>query len=223
MRSLHIASRISSLARIDTSSKNNRKVFKQACERYDLVYFGTVSQRDDEHQMVRGFTLSPSHLDKFYCVGTVSGRDVILLERTDTVSYPDKPSKSYSWTIIQIDLKKNIPTHIILNSHHYDETLYKNLMLKNRHLSRVDAYSLPIAHERFMSVFRVYGPLQHLNELQRILTPERTSVLGHHFSQFDYEFYHDQLIVMSLTDAPSLHMIQNMFHAGLWLADELEK
>jgi hypothetical protein len=71
-----------------------KKLFKDVSEEYDMVYFGNVSQHSDEHQMVRGFTLSPSHVDRHYCVGTVSGRDVILLERTDTISFPDRAIKS---------------------------------------------------------------------------------------------------------------------------------
>src|SRR5690606_33919260 len=106
------------------TGNRSKNVFQVACHEYDLVYLGGVSQYSDEHEMVRGFTLSPSHVDRNYCIGTIGGRDVILLQRTDTISFPSQPSKSYTWLILQMDLHREVPMHIMMNSHKYDEHVY---------------------------------------------------------------------------------------------------
>ncbi len=202
--------------RLDT-----KKTYKIVCDRFDLVYFGSVSQHSDEHQMVRGFTLSPTHTDRHYCVGTVAGKDVILLERTDTISFPDKPSKKYRWVVLQIDLVKPIAVHILLNGNCHDDTLYSTLLLRHRTMQLYDQFAVSAIDRQFASAFRVYAPLQHMTDIAHLLTPETASVLGHHFKQFDFELFHDRLLVLAQTDTPTPAKIEKMFQAGLWLADEI--
>ena len=200
----------------------SQKVFKLACNKFDLVYFGGVSQYSDEHQMVRGFTLSPSHVDRHYCVGTVSGIDVILLERMDTVSFPDKPSRSYTWTILKLDLKKHLSAHILLNSIRYDDILYAHLFAKFHNLKHYTSHSFAGHDQKFAEVFRVYAPMQHVDDVMAMLPPATTSVLAHHFSMFDYEAYGDQLIVYAATTSPTVHVIEQMLTSGIWLATQLD-
>lgn len=201
---------------------NSRKVFKSACDRYDLVYFGHVSQHNDEHQMVRGFTLSPSHVDRHYCVGTVSGADIILLERMDTLSFPDRPSRAYTWTILQIDLSHRLPTHLLLNSQHYDDTLYRYLFAKFHDIRPYEARVFDGHDVKFAATFRVYAPTQHIDDVMTMLSPDTTAVLAHHFNIFDYEAYGDQLIVYAPTTSPSERTIEQMLKAGIWLARQLD-
>lgn len=203
-------------------ANSTRKLFKKVCRVYDLVYFGTVSQHSDEHQMVRGFTLSPSHVDRHYCVGTVSGRDVILLERTDTISFPDKPSKAYTWVILQIDLKKTIPVHVMLNACKYDDLIAASLMAHLSHLHQFDQLTTPGYDEAFGSRFRMFAPLQHTETVFRVIDPGTASVLGHHFSMFDYEVLGDALIVYLPSLSPQLRDIEHMLKSGIWLASQLD-
>lgn len=203
-------------------TSNSRKVFKDTCESFDLVYFGSVSQHSDEHQMVRGFTLSPSHVDRHYCVGTVSGIDVILLERMDTISFPDKPSKGYTWTILQLDLKRHLPAHILLNSHRYDDIVYAHLFTKFHDHRQYHPQSFSDHADKFTSTFRVYALPQHIDDVLSMLRPEVTNTLAHHFSMFDYEAYGDQLIVYAPTSSPTSHTIELMLKAGIWFATQLD-
>lgn len=203
-------------------SANTKKTFKDACKLYHLVYFGYVSQYSDEHQMVRGFTLSPSHVDKHYCVGTVSGRDVILLERTDTISFPDKPSKSYTWLVLQVDLASASPVHMLLNACQYDSLISTSIVARLSHLHKLDTVALSHYDQAFSSKFNLYAPLQQSDAALRLLDPGIASVLGHHFSMFDYEVLQDSLIVYLPTHTPSLKHIESILKAGIWLAGELD-
>ena len=203
-------------------SKNSRSIFKQACERFDLVYFGSVSQHSDDHQMVRGFTLSPSHVDRHYCVGTVSGVDVILLERMDTISFPDKPSRAFTWTVLQIDLTTRLPAHMLLNSHRYDDIVYAHLFTKFHDLKQYAPHNFADHDHKFAETFAVYAPLQHIDDVMTVRTPDTTAVLGHHYGRFDYEAYGDRLIVYAAGSNPTAHTIEEMFQSGLWLAMQLD-
>lgn len=204
-------------------SNKIRRLFKSVCEQYDLVYFGSVSQHSDDHQMVRGFTLSPSHVDRHYCVGTVSGRDVILLERTDTVSFPDKPSKAYTWVILQVDLSVKSPLHMVLNSYGYEEPVYKTLFTKLHHLHQIDPSSLSAYDQKFVSSFHLFVALQLVDHLSTVLAYDTANVLGHHFKGLDFEIVEDELIVYLPTVTPHARDIDHLFKAGVWLAGEIEK
>jgi hypothetical protein len=201
----------------------SKKLYKDACEQFDLVYFGSVSQHSDDHQMVRGFTLSPSHVDRHYCVGTVSARDVILLERTDTISFPDRPSKAYTWVVLQVDLAVKSPLHVVLNSFQYEEPVYATLFTKLHHLHKLTVAELPQLDQQFVRHFAVYVALQLMDRLGSIIAPNTASVMGHHFRGLDYEILEDELIVYLPIVNPTQRDIDNMFKAGIWLAGEIEK
>src|SRR5258706_294200 len=56
---------------------------KQFADKFHLVYFGHVNPRDDDYELVRGVTVSTTHIDNHYTVGTVEGHDLIFVERGD--------------------------------------------------------------------------------------------------------------------------------------------
>lgn len=198
-----------------------KKVFRTACTRYDLVYFGQVSQHSDDHSMVRGFTLSPRHVDRHYCVGTVADKDIILLERSDTISSPDKPSQHYTWLVMKIDLLGTTPSHIILNGHEYDAITYDYLRIKYPTLQHFNDQYLQGYDPEFIKQFRVYAPLHEIDHLHRLLSAETTAILSHHFSQFDFEIISDELLIYLPTLKPRMEDIESMLKAGLWFADIL--
>ena len=51
-----------------------KKIIKQFAHKFDLVYFGYVNQREDEHELIRGITVAASHVDSHFCVGHLSAR-----------------------------------------------------------------------------------------------------------------------------------------------------
>ena len=206
------------------SQRRIRRLFHDVAEKFNMVYFGSVSQTHDEHEMVRGFTLSPSHIDRNYCVGTVNGYDVIALERTDTISFPDRPSKAFSWIIVQVDLRRvNFAPHIILNSTPYDQVLYDKLVTIFFRLRQLDALVLQTTPQDFLNTFQTFGSLHQLDHVAKILTTDTTHILTQEFSKFDFECFDDRVIVYSaVTTTPTLNEIETMLRAGTWFADQID-
>jgi hypothetical protein len=75
------------------------------------VYFGYVDQRDDDHRLIRGHTVSATHQDNHYCIGTVRGYDVMLVLRNDVIRVPSGKEKRCHWLIVTVDLhtKTDVP------------------------------------------------------------------------------------------------------------------
>lgn len=62
-------------------SRFHSKLFRDFADKLGFVYFGFVDQRDDEHQLIRGLTLSTTHRDDNYCVGTYHSYDIAFCEQ----------------------------------------------------------------------------------------------------------------------------------------------
>lgn len=201
-----------------------KRVVKGFAQTHQLVYFGTVSQYDDEHQLVRGVTLSKNHHDRHYCVGSIHEYDMILLQRTDEVTYPGKPSDSYTWMIMQFDLNasaKGLP-HVFIDAHRHGEAFYANLSVKFSNLRVLDASHFVGHDDMFVNTHRVYTAPSDIQDAARILTPEVTGTIAQHFKYFDFEILHDSVLVYYSNAIASRQQLDNMVRAGLWLARHLD-
>ncbi|HEX4662407.1 MAG TPA: hypothetical protein VH144_02230 [Candidatus Saccharimonadales bacterium] len=201
-----------------------RQVFQAFAKKYDLVYFGYVNQHNDEHELVRGITLSARHADRHYCVGHFQGRDLIALLRTDTVVFPGKPTTDYSWAILQIDLeRKNLP-HIFIDANHHDETFYANLFVKFSNFRNINnQFSDHIYDQQFAKAFKIYTPPDEAGDAQRILTPDVSLTLLQQFRHFDFEIFDDRLLIYASNAALTPHTLEQMLRAGIWLAAVIDQ
>lgn len=205
-------------------SSSNRRVFGQIANQYDMVYFGTVSQAEDEqYRLVRGLTLSPQQRDENYCVGSVFDYDVTLLERNSTVATPKQPKRRYHWIILQIDLKRTFLPHIFVDGSRRDNELYGSLLATFLRLQSVGYQHFPPdINADFTKAFTIYAQPDAIITIEQIFTPEITTMLAAHFSQFDFEIQDDTLIVYSTDRKVSHQLLDMILRAGLWLARQLD-
>lgn len=199
-------------------------VTRRFAERYDLVYFGTVG-RDDESRLVKGITVSNTQRDSHYLVGTAYGRDIIFLQRSDTIhSSTHKKRENYTWNILAIDLKPSMhlpPVYIEGRSRH-ERGFYEALAMKKREFGELPLNFLSDYDPMFPSKYIVRLSAAATLELPVLLTHERAAVMAHHFSSFDFEWHDDAVYVYFLSSRPTLTQIERMLKAGVWLADEFD-
>lgn len=208
---------------IKGSSNNSGQAIRKFIKRFDLVYFGHVDHRYDEHAVVRGVTASARHVDRHFAVGNIKGRDISILERTNTLFFPGKGEQHYTWIIVQVDLKvgMEIP-HIFIDAHHHDEIFYANLFVNFSNFH--NAQSLFTNHDpMFNKRFKTYTPKDKLDDVRHVMTTEITGMLAHHFIHFDYEIQNDTLYIYNSNAEVHEHDIERMARIGLWLAERLEK
>jgi len=198
-----------------------RRAFQRFAAKYDLVYFGQVDQRTDEHQLVRGVTATAWHRDRHYSVGHINGYDVTILRRDDRLSFPGKPTHDYHWAIMQLDLRASLP-HVFIDANHYDETFYAHLLVRLSRLQNFNHMFENASYADFAKAFKVYGQPELATHLYQLITPEIATMLKAHFSQFDYEIADDKLIIYAQTRLITEHLLEHMLRVGLWLAEQLE-
>ncbi len=203
----------------------NSAVTRRFAERYDLVYFGTVNS-DDESRLVKGITVSNSHRDSHYLVGTALGRDLIFLQRSDMLhSANHKKKELYNWNILAIDLAPNaeLPHVYVEGRSRHGEGFYETLAMKRREFSELPYGFLSNYDPLFAKRYTIRLAASTSGELPSLLSPENAAIIAHHFSAFDYEWHDDMLYVYFLSQNPSLSQLELMLKAGVWLAGELDK
>lgn len=200
-------------------------VFRGFAERYDLVYFGKLRQEDDDHRIVRGVTVSTQHIDEHYCVGTVHGYDIVLLQRTDKISQPNTgKSERYSWVLMQFDLHSaHDHPHVFIDGGHHNEIFYQTLFVKFARLMKMDKSLFGEENKAFAERFTAYTPPDALDELPLILEGKIGATMSEHFAHLDFEWFQDRLIVYSTGHMPTKHLLEHMLRAGLWLAGVLDE
>jgi hypothetical protein len=190
-------------------------------EKVGLVYFGYVDQRDDDHRLVRGHTVSETHQDNHYCVGTVHGYDVMLVLRNDTISSPDnsRAEQRCHWLIITIDLhsKYELP-HCYIGHHNRDHVFRASFeQLNPLLLGSLNQYS-----HKFLGDYTIYAKATHAIEIEQMITAQMSEVIAEHFSGASIEIEDNTLFLYTESPRPSEATLEKLLSNGLWLAESID-
>lgn len=202
----------------------NKHAIMSFAESVGLVYFGHVSQRDDDDQLIRGLTLSTSHRDRHYCVGSLYNYDVALVERSDTIRYPGKPSRDHQWLIMQFDLHnaKDLP-HIFLGLHTHSDIFYANLFAKFTTLQRAPLGTFGMYDRSFTDRYAIYTTPAESLTVERLFDTEMTKVLAQHFGTLTVEVSDGCLYLYSEHTRITKGLLETMLQNGIWLAKHIDE
>lgn len=195
--------------------KNKKRIINNFCDDYGLVYFGSVSQREDDHQIVRGLTVSNAHKDSHYCIGSNDGYDVIFVERSDTILTNNR----HVWHIMEIDLKlaKDLP-HIFIGSPTHGMGFHTLLKTKYPYLSCAPLGAFGKHSTEFTDFFYMFTRPDQWVMAERIFTPDITETVGKHFRGLVLEIAKDSLFVYSEKPYLTPQLLTTMLTNGIWLA-----
>lgn len=204
-------------------SRLHKRVFMQFAEKVGMVYFGYVDQRNDEHRLVRGLTVSANHRDDHYCIGDFGGYDVMLVERIDTIHFPGKPKRTHDWIIMTFDLhsKVDVP-HIFLGLHTHSDTFYAHLFTKFSQLSKVPLESTGTYDHSFTSKYAMYSEPAQIVAAQHLFNDEITKTIAEHFGSMTVEITDGSLYLYVEHQRPSIVVLEKMIKYGAWLARSID-
>jgi hypothetical protein len=205
-------------------SRLHKRVFMQFAEKFGFVYFGFVDQRSDDHRLVRGLTLSAQHRDNHYCIGTFQNYDVTLVERTDTITFPGKPARTHTWTIMVFDLHtaKDLP-HIFLGLHSHNETFYAHLFTKFSHLAKSPLGTFGSYDPAFMKKYAIYTQPAKALEAEQLFDHQTAKIIGEQFGGLTIETDENCLYIYGEHHRPTEAHLEKMLKYGAWLAGVLDE
>jgi hypothetical protein len=192
-----------------------KRLISRFCEEAGLVYFGFVSQRDDDHHIVRGLTVSNAHRDHHYCIGSHDGYDVVFVERSDTI----QTNHHHIWHILEIDLRdaKDLP-HIFIGSPTHGMGFHSLLKAKYPSLHPAHLGVFGRHSTEFSDHFKLYAQPDRWLEAEKYFTPDITEKIGKHFKGLVLEIIDDSLYIYSEKSQLSESLLNTMLANGIWLA-----
>ena len=200
-----------------------RMIIKFA-DKVGLLYFGTVSQHSDDHRIVRGFTVSSSHQDNHYSVGSINGYDVTLVDRSDALWQPDGSIVTHNWLIMAFDLhtKQDIP-HFFLSARNHDQKPYMSLFTTFHTMKEVNLGTFETYSPEFTSRFLIYSQPSESIEIERLFPADETRVLAAHFWPLSAEQNENILYIYADNAHVTPSLLDTMIEDGLWLAGHLDR
>lgn len=194
--------------------QRTRAVVQRLADAMGLVYFGYVDQRDDEHRLVRGVTVSTTHTDHHYTVGSFQGYDVSLVIRRDSLSYDDKRLKEHYWTIVTVDLHSEVDMpHVYIGRH----TVRDEMVARLVHLT-----ALPHAGDAFSRQYTIYGSMGQFIMIQSLFMQPVRDVIAKEFIGISIEIVDGTIYLYASEKHPSRAQLERMFRNGIWLAQTID-
>lgn len=194
-------------------------VISNFADKVGLVYFGYVNQKDDEHRLVRGHTVSPTYVDNHYCIGTVRGYDVVLVSRNDVVRVRSGKQERCHWLIYTIDLhtKQSLP-HCYVGHRSRDAMFAASY----EHIYPIAIGNTGQYPHRFLTEYTVYATASHTLDVERLIPPEAAEVIMSHFSNASFEIEDGTVYLYIESEHPSEQLLDKLLSDGLWLAESID-
>ncbi len=194
--------------------QRTRAVIQRLADRLGLVYFGYVDQRDDDHRLVRGSTVSTTHDDYHYTVGSFQGYDVSLVVRRDSLRYSDKRLKEHFWTIVTVDLHSEVDApHVYIAQH----TVRDEMVSRLTHLT-----ALPQAGDAFSKQYTLYGSMGQFIMVQSLFMQPVRDVIAREFIGTSVEVVDGTVYLYLIEKHPSRTQLERLVRNGIWLAQTID-
>lgn len=205
-------------------NKSSRRVFSTFAKKVGLVYFGFVNQHTDDHKIIRGLTVSPTHQDNNYSVGTVDGYNLSIVDRTDYIVEPDGSSIFINWVIFAFELHSETAVpHFFLDAKNRSLQPFRSLFSTFPNMKEVDLGQFDNYGVDFTSRFDIYARPAKSVEVQNIISIDVSRVIGAHFWPLSVEQQDSVLYLYSTFDKVNPELLNKLLKCGLWLAGQLDK
>lgn len=205
-------------------SRLHSRLFRSFADKLGFVYFGYVDQRDDEHRLIRGLTLSNTHRDDNYCLGTYHGYDIAICERTDILRTHGMAREDKKWLIMTADLRKksNVP-HVFIGLVSYSAGFYRNMMTKFAYLQKMQPGHIAQYDSQFQQIYSMYTKPTNAVRAEQLFGGELNTMLVQHFPDFSFEVWDTTVYIYSDTKRPTTALLSQMLQCVAWLANEIDE
>lgn len=206
-----------------SASRVRGRVIEKFARKINLIYFGAVNQRNDEHQVVRGFTVSSTHKDYHYCVGSNDDYDITIVDRNDASLGSDGLVNFNNWIIMAFSLhtKQDVP-HVFINANNQNNSAYNSFFTTNPILNEIKLGTFEQYDPEFTSRFSIYASFTDSIEVERLMPASVTRVLGAHFWPYSTELQDGNLYIYCDIKKITSSTLDTMLEDGLWLARHVD-
>lgn len=195
---------------------------KDVSKRLGLLYFGVVDYRQDDHEVIRGLTVSTTHRDKHYAVGSYDGYDIAMVDRYDQ-SKDGTKSIRHNWCIIQISLHapQSIPHVFVLP--HDRSGRFAHLFVGLRHLQVIHDLTEQQYSSEFTDRYNLNAPPHQALEVERWISPSVALGIAARFWPHAIEIRDGKLYVYITEHRLDEAVLGGAIASALWLAEIIDQ
>lgn len=207
-----------------SSATARRKVAVAFAKQHKFAYFHKVDPEKEPTHLVRGSTAAPDEQDVNICIGTHNNYDIVLLERSSTISFDDYGSSSHRWYVLQVDLKRasGLPFAFI-GTKQQTRAYYAKLLTMHRQLYHLVIDSKAEGNLSFHGRYVVLASPSNAHQMTKLLDKDMIdAIVGHNFP-FAVEIEGDSLMVITEANKPNQQLLNRLLHYGLWFAKEIDE
>ncbi|MBC7564834.1 hypothetical protein H7100_01210 [Candidatus Saccharibacteria bacterium] len=200
-------------------------MIRRFASKIGLVYFGTVDQHNDEHDVIRGLTVSTTHRDTHYAVGSFDEYDISMVDRFDVSYDAQRQPIEHTWLILQVSLHDTSSPHVFFKPLGHSLSAYNKFFTAFNNLHVVNGVFNDAHSSEFHARYELYGLAAHVTSLEQTLTPIVTQTLAARFWPHAVEIYDGKLYVY-ITEHRRREfeaVLGPTLQATTWLAGVLDK
>jgi hypothetical protein len=211
------------LRRHSTKARSRGRILRAFARKAGLVYFGTVDQHIDEHEVIRGLTVSTSHQDDHYAVGSFDGYDVSLVDRFDIVVDSKGSTVEHSWVILQLTLERVDLPHIFLKPVNHGSGAYDKFFTAFTHLKPVNSLFQGAHSDEFHGRYELFASSSSALEIENTFTPLATKTIATRLWPHAVEIFDGKLYVYTTQVHLTSTLLETCLESALWLAKTLDQ
>lgn len=201
-------------------AQHTKQVIRRFADELGMVYFGYVNPKLDEYRLVRGLTVSKSHDDHHYTVGTFKGYDISIVVRRDSLTYPDARITDHFWTIMTFDLhtRHELPHVYIAHKARRDFLAAKYTDLGEQPADLYAGHTTDARNE-----YTIFGSNSKAIEVAALVQPAMLDYMAKQFRGMSVEIEDNTVYLYMSTKHPSRQHLEFMMRNGIWLAQSFDE
>ena len=197
------------------------RVIRHFAAKTGLVYFGSVDQHSDDHEVVRGLTVSTTHKDTHYAVGSFDGLDISIVDRFDVILDTNRNPVEHTWLIYQVDLDDKSLPHVFFKPLGHSPASYNKFFTAFNTLNVINGVLNENHSAEFHARYEVISNVAHAQHLEQTLTGQVTQTIAAHFWPHAIEIYEGKLYVYITEHRLNETVLGSTLQATTWLAGVL--
>ncbi|MBC7459619.1 hypothetical protein H7200_02815 [Candidatus Saccharibacteria bacterium] len=200
-------------------------LLRQFTKKLGFVYFGSVDQHSDEHEMIRGLTVSTTHQDSHYAVGAYDGYDISMVDRFDLIEQADGSFASHSWLIMRFNLQNTSIPHFFLHPVGHGTGLdgpYQKYFTAFHYATKSNQLLHDTHSVEFHGRYDLYTSASHVPSVESSLSPDVSQTIAARFWPHAIEVIDGALYVYITEHRLTEAMLGATVQAGIWLATALD-
>lgn len=211
------------IRRNSVTMRNRGRVLRTFANKLGLVYFGTVDQRTDDHEVIRGLTVSTTHRDNHYAVGSFNDYDVSVVDRYDILIDPRGKETDHNWLIFQINLEngESFP-HTFFNPIGHSVEAYSKFFTSFSHLSMANPIFEGNHSNEFSTRYQIFASAGRALEIEKIFNADITKTIAARLWPHAIEILDNKLYIYTVEAKLTETLLETAISSGLWLAQLID-